>query len=123
MPILSIVFFIFTLGNISMPLTSNFIGELLILIGTYNVLNFFPLFLIGFSIFACSIYSLWLYNKVVFLMPKKDFIKNLFDLSFLELSIIFPLILFMLFLGIYPNPFFKIINASISYNFIELLNF
>jgi proton-translocating NADH-quinone oxidoreductase chain M len=123
MPILSIVFFMFTLGNISMPLTSNFIGELLILIGTYNVFNFFPLFLIGFSIFTCSIYSLWLYNKVVFLMPKKDFIKNFFDLSFLELSIIFPLILFMLFLGIFPNPVFKIINPSITYNFIELLNF
>ena len=50
MPLLSIAFFFFTLGNISMPLTSNFVGELLILIGTYNVFNFFPLFLIGFSI-------------------------------------------------------------------------
>lgn len=120
MPILAIVFFMFTLGNISMPLTSNFIGELLILIGVYNTSNFFPLFLIAFSIFICSIYSMWLYNKVVFLMPKKDFIKNLFDLSFLEISIVFPLILFMLLLGIYPNSFFQIINPSVIYNFIEL---
>jgi proton-translocating NADH-quinone oxidoreductase chain M len=121
MPILSIVFFMFTLGNISMPLTSNFVGELLILIGTYNVLNFFPMFFIGFSIFICSIYSLWLYNRIVFLMPKKYFMKNLFDLNFLELSIIVPLILFMFFLGIYPNPFFQIINSSVNYNFAELL--
>jgi proton-translocating NADH-quinone oxidoreductase chain M len=123
MPLLSIVFFFFTLGNISMPLTSNFVGELLILIGTYNVLNFFPLFLVGFSIFICSIYSLWLYNKVVFLMPKKEFIKNFFDLSFLEISIITPLILFMFLLGIYPNPFFQIISPSITYNFIEILTY
>jgi proton-translocating NADH-quinone oxidoreductase chain M len=121
MPLLSIVFFMFTLGNISMPLTSNFVGELLILIGTYNVLNFFPLFFVGFSIFICSIYSLWLYNRTVFLMPKKYFMKNLFDLTFVELSISIPLIFFMFFLGIYPNPFFQIINPSINYNFMELL--
>jgi proton-translocating NADH-quinone oxidoreductase chain M len=121
LPIISIIFFLFTLGNISMPLTSNFVGELLIIIGTYNVLNFFPVFFIGFSILICSIYSLWLYNKVVFLMPKKDFIKNYFDITFLEFSIIFPLIFFMFFLGVYPSPFLKIINSSINYNFIELL--
>ncbi len=121
MPIFSIGFFMFMLGNISMPLTSNFIGELLIIIGTYNTLNYIPLFFIGFSILICSIYSLWLYNKMIFLMPKKKFIKNFFDLTFLELSIILPLIFFMLFLGIYPNPFFKIINPAINYNFIELL--
>mgnify|MGYP006152810705 FL=1 len=121
MPLLSIAFFFFTLGNISMPLTSNFVGELLILIGTYNVFNFFPLFLIGFSIFICSIYSLWLYNKVVFLIPRKEFIKNYFDLSFVEISIVLPLIIFMLVLGIYPNPFFKIISPSVTYYFFELL--
>lgn len=121
MPLFSIGFFMFLLGNISMPLTSNFIGELLIIIGTYNTLNFFPLFFIGFSILICSIYSLWLYNKMIFLMPKKKIINSFFDITFLELSIILPLIILMLFLGIYPNPFFKILNPSISYNFVELL--
>jgi len=48
MPIFSIGFFMFTLGNISMPLTSNFIGELLIIIGTYNTLNYVPLFFYRF---------------------------------------------------------------------------
>jgi len=122
MPLFAINFFLFILGNISMPLTSNFIGELLILIGTNIKLYLFPLFAIGFSIFICSIYSLWLYNKIIFLMPNNFFLKNLFDLSFLEISIVFPLIIFMFFLGIYPNPFFHIINSSINYHFIEMFN-
>ena len=121
MPIFSIFFFLFTLGNISMPLTSNFIGELLIIIGTYNVNNFFPLFLIGFSIFVCSIYSLWLYNRAIFMLPKDYIIKNSFDLTFLEISILFPLVLMMFILGIYPNIFFSTINPAVTYNIFELL--
>ncbi len=124
MPIYSILFFFFLLGNISMPLTSNFIGELLVIIGTYSSENYIPLFFTGFSILVCSIYSLWLYNKMIFLMPNSKFIGNgrYLDINFLEFSIALPLIFFMLFMGVYPNPFLQIISPSVNYNFFELLS-
>lgn len=122
MPLFSIFFFLFLLGNISMPLTSNFIGELLVVIGTFNAGNYIPLFFVGFSILICSIYSLWLYNKIIFLMPNNRYIKQFVDINFLEFSVVLPLILLMLFVGIYPNPFFQIINPAINYNFFELLS-
>lgn len=122
MPLFSIFFFLFLLGNISMPLTSNFIGELLIVIGTFNSGNYIPLFFVGFSILICSIYSLWLYNKMIFLMPNNRCIKQYVDINFLEFSIVLPLIILMLFVGIYPNPFFQIINPAVNYNFFELLS-
>ena len=55
-------------------------------------------------------------------MPNNRYIKQFIDINFLEFSVVLPLILLMLFVGIYPNPFFQIINPAVNYNFFELLS-
>jgi NADH-ubiquinone oxidoreductase chain 4 len=58
MPLFSFFFFLFILGNISFPLTSNFIGEFLILIGLCYSFNFYSLFFGFIGIFICTVYSI-----------------------------------------------------------------
>jgi NADH-ubiquinone oxidoreductase chain 4 len=58
MPLLSFLLFFFLLSNISMPGTSNFIGEFLILYGVIICKNIIFILLISFSIFICAIYSI-----------------------------------------------------------------
>jgi len=99
MPVFALVFFIFTIANMSFPGTSNFIGELLIFIG---LLQANPVILI-FSIFGVVLsatYSVWLFNRVVFGTLKIKYITMFIDLSRVEIFIFIPLIISMLILGL-----------------------
>jgi NADH-ubiquinone oxidoreductase chain 4 len=58
MPIYSFFLFFFILSNISMPLTSNFIGEFLILYGLMATINTTLIIFIAFAIFICAVYSI-----------------------------------------------------------------
>jgi len=122
MPIFSFFLFFFIISNISFPLTSNFIGEFLILISLFFSFNYYILFFVCFAIFTCTIYSMWLFNKIIFMYPRIEYIKNYNDLSFLEISLLVILFFFVCWLGIYPDFIFGILNMSINYNYIELLN-
>ena len=90
-PILCFLLLTFTLSNISFPLTSNFIGELAILIGIYYTENYVAVFAAIIGIFLCTIYSMILCNKIIFLMPKY---KNILitDLFITEIITLMPLL-------------------------------
>lgn len=121
MPFFSFFFFFFIISNISFPLTSNFIGEFLIIISLFYSFNYYALFFSLVGIFICTLYSLWLYNKLVFMLPRYSYIKYYNDLSFIECSLLFIILFFVLWFGIYPNSIFSIIDSSIQYYYIDLL--
>jgi len=113
MPIFSFFFFLFVLGNIALPGTSNFVGEFLIICGLTYSSYFVVLFNAMTGVFLCTIYSMWLYNKVVFLLPKFNYVVMV-DLYLFEILILTPLVLIMFFMGIFPSFFFRIIEADIN---------
>lgn len=119
MPLFCALFFIFILGNISMPGTSNFIGEFLILLGITNS-GYFSILLWGsFSIFLCSIYSIWLYNKIFFGLPNTNQL-NIKDVTSVEFFLLLPLIIHILWMGIYTTSFTEIIYPSLLFQFFEM---
>jgi proton-translocating NADH-quinone oxidoreductase chain M len=65
MPVLAILFFLLVLGNIAFPITSNFVGELLIFIGLIKK-NIIIAFFSALSMIVTAIYSFWLYNRIFF---------------------------------------------------------
>lgn len=65
MPLFSLCFFVLILSNISFPGTSSFIGEFLILVGLFEN-NHFSALIATFSIILTAVYSIWLYNRIVF---------------------------------------------------------
>jgi len=108
MPILTFFFFILILGNVSLPLTSNFVGELLILLGIYIGKNFILLLTFFLGVFLCTLYTFVMFNKVVFGLPNINLI-NIKDINLSELSIIIPIIFHIFWLGIYPISWIDII--------------
>lgn len=104
-----------------MPGTSNFIGELLILCGITYHGNNISMFAAIIGIFLCTIYSMWMYNKVTFLLPKFYYL-TISDLFFFEIIILIPLIILMVFLGILPFYLLNLLDYSTHYHFLELIN-
>jgi NADH-quinone oxidoreductase subunit M len=95
MPIMSTFFFLFTLGNMGFPGTSNFIGEFLIIIGLVNH-NMFILLFASTSIVLGAIYSIWLFNRICFGTLK---VGKYVDLNRCEFYILSTLASVMLIMG------------------------
>jgi proton-translocating NADH-quinone oxidoreductase chain M len=121
MPVYTIIFLFFTMANISFPGTSSFVGEFLILVGSFKV-NSTVTFLGATGIIIGGVYSLWLFNRIAYGNLKTQYISSFMDISPREFAVLCPLILATLVVGIYPSVFLKYIHASV-YNLIELLYF
>ena len=121
MPIYITVFLFFTLANISFPGTSSFVGEFLILVGSFKV-NSTITFLGATGVIIGGVYSLWLFNRIAYGNIKTQYTQYFLDLSFRELVIFLPLILGTLIIGICPNIFLGSIHMSVN-NLIETIYF
>jgi len=110
MPIYAIIMLILTLANISLPSTSSFVGEFLILLGVFKI-NSTVAFFAGIGMILGAIYSMWLYNRVIF-GPVSENIKYYCDLNRREFFVFVPLIFLIFYMGIYPNSFLDVIHLS-----------
>jgi NADH-quinone oxidoreductase subunit M len=113
MPKYAVVFMVFTMANVGLPGTSGFIGEFLTLLGVFKVNTWVALFATtGVILSAC--YALWLYRKVIFGVLTKESLKGLLDLSPREKTILYPLMVLVIFFGVYPAPVFDATTASVD---------
>jgi len=119
MPIFATIFLLFTLANISVPGTSSFIGEFLILVGTFQS-NTLITVLASTGIVLGAAYSIWLYNRVAF-GALTNYIVAFNDVNKRELMIFVPFIILTLLMGIYPNIFIDTMHMSVS-NLLEQVN-
>ena len=118
MPRYAIVFMVFTLGALGLPGTSGFIGEFLILMGTFKK-NFLVATIASLGVILGAAYMLWLYKRIIFGQIINQEIKSLVDLKKFETIILVSLVLPILFFGFYPEPLMSSIETSIS-NLIEM---
>jgi proton-translocating NADH-quinone oxidoreductase chain M len=108
-PVFSAIFFIFTLGNIGVPGTSGFLSEFLTLLGSFEYNPFVGL-LASLTIVLSPLYSLWLYNRIVFGSLSNHFLIIYKDISLKEFHALFPLVFGTLYLGFFPQI---ILNTSL----------
>lgn len=113
MPLFSFFFLLFTLGNISLPGTSSFIGEFLILAGIFQTNTFIATLACSGMVLGAA-YSLWLYNRVVFGNFKTSYIHHFADLNRREFFIFLPFAIAVLWMGIYPEIFLDAMHASVA---------
>ena len=121
MPVYVFIFLFFTMANIGLPGTSSFIGEFLILAGSFKV-NTSITFLGATGMVIGGAYSLWLFNRISYGNLKIQYTTQFLDISFREFVTFLPLILGTLAAGLYPNVFLTSIHMSVN-NLIELLYF
>ncbi|MER8826998.1 NADH-quinone oxidoreductase subunit M [Mesorhizobium sp. M0938] len=113
MPKYATVFMIFTMANVGLPGTSGFVGEFLTMLGVFRV-NTWVAFFAATGVVLSAAYALWLYRRVIFGALTKDSLKNLLDLSAREKVIIYPLVVLVIFFGVYPAPVFDATAESVK---------
>jgi len=122
LPLFAIMFFVITISSIAVPGTNGFIGEFLILLGTFEMNKIAALIAVTGVVWG-AVYMLWLYKRVFFGKPGElisagDHGHPLKDLSFREIAVLVPLVIFVFWMGLFPNQFLNKTKASLDY-FVE----
>jgi len=115
MPIYSSIFLFFTLANIAVPLSCNFVGEFLGLLAVWQT-NPFICILSCSGIILSAAYALFLYNRVCFgavspYLESSGFANR--DINRREFFVLLPLIFFTLLLGVYPEVVLDTIHPAV----------
>jgi NADH-quinone oxidoreductase subunit M len=113
MPRYALLFLFFTMASIGLPGTSNFVGELLALMGTYQASSWVAL-VCTTGIILGAAYMLYLYRRVVFGPLNKADVAAMPDLSARELALLVPVAAATLWMGVYPESFLAPMRGNVS---------
>jgi NADH-quinone oxidoreductase subunit M len=113
MPNYALVFMVFMLASVGLPGTSGFIGEFLVIVGMFQVQPTLGL-LVATGMVLGAAYMLWLYRRVIFGKLTKEHLMKIRDLSWREQAIFAPLVILVLWMGIYPVSFLDVMSASVE---------
>jgi NADH-quinone oxidoreductase subunit M len=113
MPTYAAVFMLFMLASVGLPGTSGFVGEIMVIIGVFQV-NTWVALLAATGMVLGAAYMLWLYRRVIFGALVKDHLRAIADLRPHEVVAFAPLVLLVLLMGIYPNLFLDPMAASVD---------
>jgi NADH-quinone oxidoreductase subunit M len=113
MPVYAAVFLIMTMSSIGLPGLNGFIGEFMILMGT------FPVSWLWTAVAATGIilgagYMLWLYQRVMFGQLTNPANESLKDLTLREFATFLPLIVLAFWIGIFPKPFLAVLDKPVE---------
>ena len=114
MPIFAAVFMIVTLSSIGLPGMNGFVGEFLILLGTFKSNPLFAIIATTGVIWA-AVYMLWMFQRVMFEKVTNPKNENLKDLNLREIAYFAPLVALIFILGIFPTPFLDKIEPSVKH--------
>jgi NADH-quinone oxidoreductase subunit M len=114
MPAYAFVLMVFTLTAIGLPGTSGFVGEFLVLLGTFRV-NTLECTLAATALFLGPMYMLYMYRRVIFGTITRADLRDMLDLSPREKAVFAPLLVLVLWMGLYPNSFLRPIQASVDH--------
>ncbi|MEP6848560.1 MAG: NADH-quinone oxidoreductase subunit M, partial [Acidobacteriota bacterium] len=126
MPIYATIFVITTMASIGLPFLNGFVGEFLIMIGMFqsHVLdsfssvgwnwNYAATMFAGTGVIFAAVYMLWMVQRVFFGKVTNEKNRSLVDLSWREIGLIAPLLLLMVYMGVYPRPFLDRSQESVK---------
>ena len=116
-PAMAAVFLVITLSSIGLPGTNGFVGEFLILIGTYSSrLSSGVALAVGGSlgVILGAVYMLWMYQRVMLGPIKREAVRAIPDLSPREWATFAPILVAIVVLGVYPGPMLAAIKTPVD---------
>ena len=113
MPIYASMLFFFSMSNISLPGTASFVGEFMVLLGTYQANTTTAVFATTGVILGCA-YSLWLMNRILFGNLKTYPLEMCVDLNRRETYVFLPLVICTIWLGVYPSVLLEVIHLPVT---------
>jgi len=114
MPLFTLFLMFATLSSIGLPGLNGFVGEFLILLGTFQVAPLAAI-LAATGVVLGAVYMLWMIQRVVFGPVEKDENRVLRDLCPREWGLLIPVVILMLWIGLYPKPFLRKMDASVTH--------
>jgi NADH-quinone oxidoreductase subunit M len=120
MPVYAVVFLIIAMSSLGLPGLNGFIGEFMILMGTFTV-NWKWAAIAATGIILGAGYMLWLYQRVMFGKLENPANQELKDLSLREFAAFFPLIVMVFWIGLYPKPFLTLLDKPVE-KIVRILN-
>jgi len=123
MPVFAAVMLFFCMANIALPGTSSFIGEIMVLVGTFSadqLYNFsfstkWVAIAATISVVLSACYTLWMYKRVMMGDLVKDEVKAMPDMNKREFLYFLPLIALVLWMGVYPQPVLDVMHVSVTH--------
>jgi NADH-quinone oxidoreductase subunit M len=112
-PAFSVLFLIVCLSSLGLPGLNGFVGEFLILLGTFQVHRLAAVLATSGIIFA-AVYLLWMYQRVCFGEVTHEANRRLTDLSPREWAVLLPVLLFIVWIGVYPTTFTTMTEPSVQ---------
>jgi NADH-quinone oxidoreductase subunit M len=113
MPVFSVLFLVVTLSSIGLPGLNGFVGEILILVGAFQWSR--PAAVLGtLGIIFAAVYMLWMYQRVAFGEVRHPENRRLPDLNGRELWTLVPLLILIVWIGVYPKPFTAITEPAVA---------
>ena len=113
MPVYAVLFMIITLSSIGLPGLNGFVGEFLILLGAFHKNVTFTV-LAASGVILAAIYMLWMFKRVLFGPLEKEENKTLTDLNGREIATLVPIIILVIWIGIYPQTFLRKMDRSVE---------
>jgi NADH-quinone oxidoreductase subunit M len=112
-PLLATFFLLIGLASIGLPGTNGFVGEFLILLGAFKAYWLYGSLAVLGVIFGAA-YFLWYYERAMFGPLSKTVKESIGDLHFREVVIAMSLSVMILWIGLYPAPFLRMMNGSVQ---------
>lgn len=120
MPRFAAFMMLFTMANAGLPGTTGFVGEFLVILGSYQA-DFWIAFLAAITLIMGAAYSLWMYKRVIFGEVANDHVAELQDINSRESFILAVLAIAVLLFGIWPAPVFDMMHPSIQALFTHII--
>jgi NADH-quinone oxidoreductase subunit M len=120
MPIFTTIFLIITFSSIGLPGTNGFVGEFLALVGAFESGLRWYAVVATTGVILAAVYMLWMFQRVMFGEITNPKNAELQDLNAREIVLMIPLLVFVFWIGIYPNTFFSKMSPALENLIIQV---
>jgi NADH-quinone oxidoreductase subunit M len=112
-PVFSVILLVVTFSSIGLPGLNGFVGEFLILVGAFQWSR--PAAVLGTAgIVFAAVYMLWMYQRVIFGEVRHEETRRLSDLTAREIWTLVPLLILIVWIGVYPKPFTAVTETAVA---------
>jgi NADH-quinone oxidoreductase subunit M len=114
MPRYATLLVIFALSSLGLPGTNSFVGEFLVLAGTF-LSSKLAAALASLGIILAAAYILWMVQRVAFGVPLPAHLPKLHDVTHREMATLIPLVVLVFWIGVFPNPLLTRMHPSVNH--------
>ncbi|WHF52835.1 NADH-quinone oxidoreductase subunit M [Chryseobacterium gotjawalense] len=120
-PKFAVLFMVILLGSIALPLTNGFVGEFILIKSIFDY-SIIAAVIAGTTMIFSSVYLFRFYAKAMFGEGDEEVLASAGDLTGVEFSVLASLVVFVIFLGIFPQPILDMVNSSLKFIFTSMMN-